>query len=82
MTTKCVRELPDGYTFKFPGTGQTVDELTAFIKNERECCPFFTFNLSVSGDKGGARLELTGPEGLDYVILYMSVKENLKEGVI
>jgi hypothetical protein len=40
-----------------------VDELTSFIKTERECCSFFTFNLSVAGDKSAAWLELSGPEG-------------------
>ena len=57
------RELRDGFGFKFPGTDQVLDELTEFIKTERECCDFFTFRLSISGDKSEAWLELTGPEG-------------------
>lgn len=61
MTEK--RELVDGFAFKFPGTDQVLDELTEFIKTERECCDFFTFGLSVSGDKSEAWLELTGAEG-------------------
>ncbi|HYD22990.1 MAG TPA: hypothetical protein VEB40_16015 [Flavipsychrobacter sp.] len=57
------KELPDGYAFKFSGSDKTVDELTEFIKTERECCEFFTFNLSIAGDKNEAWLQLTGPEG-------------------
>jgi hypothetical protein len=57
------KELKDGYAFKFKGTDAMVDELTSFIKTERECCSFFTFNLSVAGDKSAAWLELSGPEG-------------------
>jgi len=57
------KELPNGYAFKFSGNDQTVDELTSFIKTERQCCDFFTFNLSVSGDGSEAWLQLTGPEG-------------------
>jgi hypothetical protein len=57
------RELRDGYAFKFPGSDEVLDELTEFIKTERECCDFFTFNLSISGDKGEAWLELTGAKG-------------------
>jgi hypothetical protein len=57
------RELKDGYAFKFPGTDKMLDELTEFIKTERECCDFFTFNLSISGDKSEAWLELTGVDG-------------------
>ena len=56
------KELKNGYAFKFPGDDKMVDELTEFIKTERECCDFFTFNLSISGDKSEAWLELSGEE--------------------
>ena len=55
-------ELKNGYAFKFRGSDQMIDELTAFIKTERECCDFFIFNLSISGDKSEVWLELTGAE--------------------
>ena len=57
------KELKDGYAFKFPGDDKMIDELTEFIKSERECCSFFTFGLSISGDKSEVWLELTGPMG-------------------
>lgn len=57
------KELEKGYAFKFAGTDKTLDELTEFIKTERECCSFFTFTISVSGDKSDAWLELTGNNG-------------------
>jgi hypothetical protein len=57
------KELENGYAFKFSGTDAVVDELTSFIKTERACCDFFTFNLSISGDKTEAWLELTGEKG-------------------
>lgn len=57
------KELPNGYAYRFSGTDEMVDELTDFIKTERECCDFFTFNLSISGDKSEAWLELKGAEG-------------------
>lgn len=57
------KELENGYAFKFPGTDKMLDELTEFIKTERECCSFFTFTLSISGDKSEAWLELTGVDG-------------------
>jgi hypothetical protein len=56
-------ELTNGYAFKFNGSDQMLDELTEFIKTERECCDFFTFNLSIAGDKNTAWLELTGATG-------------------
>ena len=56
-------ELENGYAFTFSGTDLLLDELIDFIKTERACCPFFTFDLSIRGDKSEARLELTGPPG-------------------
>jgi hypothetical protein len=58
------KELKNGYAFKFSGSDALLDELTSFIKTERVCCDFFIFNISVSGDKGEAWLEITGPDGV------------------
>ena len=63
------RELENGFAFRFPGTDEVLDELTEFIKTERECCDFFIFGLSIHGDKSEASLELTGPEGTKNFIL-------------
>lgn len=57
------KELRNGFAFKFLGTDEVLDELSEFIKTERQCCTFFTFNLSISGDKSEAWLELMGPRG-------------------
>ncbi|MGE5108967.1 MAG: hypothetical protein ACM3H8_15620 [Sphingobacteriales bacterium] len=57
------KELRNGYAFRFDGSDNVVDELTSFIKTERNCCDFFIFNLSISGDKSDAWLEITGPKG-------------------
>lgn len=58
------KELQNGFAFKFTGSDEMIDELTEFIKTERECCGFFTFNLSIGGDKRESWLELTGAEGV------------------
>ena len=57
------RELKNGFAYKFTGSDLMVDELATFVKTERECCEFFIFNLSISGDKSEAWLEITGPRG-------------------
>lgn len=56
-------ELKNGYQYKFEVTDKMIDELAEFIKTERACCDFFTFNLSFSGDKKHAILQITGPAG-------------------
>lgn len=63
------KEIKNGFAFKFPGTDNVLDELTEFIKTERECCVFFHFAISVSGDKSEAWLELTGADGVKEFII-------------
>lgn len=62
------KELPNGYAFKFAGTDEIINELAEFVKSERSCCNFFTFDLSFSGDRKEAWLNLTGPEGAKEMI--------------
>lgn len=57
------KELEDGFAFRFNGSDKMIDELIEFIKTERECCGFFTFNLSISGDKNEAWLEMRSKDG-------------------
>ncbi|MCE3228689.1 MAG: hypothetical protein K0S32_3240 [Bacteroidetes bacterium] len=57
------KELTNGYAFKFKGNDETIDQLITFIKAERQCCDFFTFNLSVNGNPDELWLEITGAEG-------------------
>jgi hypothetical protein len=57
------KEIANGYAFKFNGSDKMIDELTEFIKTERECCDFFIFNISVSGDKSEIWFELSGERG-------------------
>lgn len=58
------KELKNGYAYKFIGSDKMVDELAEFIKTERACCDFFVFNLSFSGDKKEAWLEIIGEKGV------------------
>ena len=58
-----IKELKNGFAYKFAGSDLMVDELATFVKTERKCCDFFIFNLSICGDKSEAWLEITGPKG-------------------
>lgn len=58
------KELKNGYLYRFEGSDEILDELLQFIKTERACSDFFVFNLSISGDKSEAFLEISGPEGV------------------
>jgi hypothetical protein len=55
-----IRELPEGYAFRFPSDGDWLTRLAAFILDERQCCPFFTFELVVERGGGPIWLRLLG----------------------
>ena len=57
------KELLNGFSYQFNGTDDMLDELSSFIKTERQCCSFFDFGLQISGDGSYCWLTITGPEG-------------------
>jgi hypothetical protein len=59
-----VRELADGYAIRFPGDARHLLDVAEFISRERRCCPFFTFEMEVSGEDSPLWLRLKGQEGV------------------
>ncbi|MDQ2805973.1 MAG: hypothetical protein M3Z04_03495 [Chloroflexota bacterium] len=59
-----VQELADGYAFQFASDRNTVARLTEFISVERECCPFFAFELIFEPNRGPLWLRLRGGAGV------------------
>jgi hypothetical protein len=57
-----ISELPDGLAFRFPA--EEYDAVTEFVGRERLCCPFLTFTLEVSPERGPLRPWLTGAEAV------------------
>lgn len=55
------QEMPDGYRYRFAATDAMLDELTSFIKTERQCCDFFFFTIAVTEET--VWLSITGPGG-------------------
>jgi hypothetical protein len=58
-----VREVQNGYEFTFPGQPEFISRIAEFISNERACCPFLKFGLTVFPDGEPITLSLTGPAG-------------------
>ena len=58
-----VRELEDGFAYRFPTDDAWLDSLNEFIRFERRCCPFLSFRMLVEPDDGPVWLELRGPAG-------------------
>lgn len=59
-----VRELADGFAFRFSAEASTIQDLAEFITYERSCCPFFDLELVVEREGGPAWLRLRGREGV------------------
>lgn len=55
-----LQELEDGYAFQFPGEPEWIQKVVAFVAEERECCPFFTFELRYEPGLGPIWLSLRG----------------------
>lgn len=59
-----MRELPNGYAFRYDADSVKIQELAEFISNEKLCCSFFDFALKVEREDGPLWLELTGRAGV------------------
>lgn len=61
---QAVKELNDGYAFRFKAESQLIQDAAEFIVYERLCCPFFDFELAVEHDSNRLWLRLRGQEGI------------------
>jgi len=58
-----IRELADGYTFRYTPHDATWMTVAEYVDLERRCCPFFVFTLTLDEDKS-IWLRLTGQQGV------------------
>ncbi len=59
-----VEELPDGFAYRFPGAEPWAAQVLDFIAVERQCCPFFTFEVVFEPSDGPLWLRLRGPDAV------------------
>ena len=55
-----VDELPDGYAYQFPADDPWPAKVLEFVQAERQCCPFFTFEIVFEPNGGSLWLRLRG----------------------
>lgn len=67
--TEEITELADGFAFRFPAFDPWAAQILAFIAEERQCCPFFRFELVVEPDDGPVVLRLRGSEDVKAFVL-------------
>jgi hypothetical protein len=54
--------LPDGYAYQFPASDPWPAKVLEFVAAERQCCPFFTFEIVFEPNDGPLWLRLRGSE--------------------
>ena len=59
-----MKELPDGYAFRFSNDPLLFNGLSELAILERLCCPFLTITLELQRDHGPTWLKLTGEDGV------------------
>ena len=57
------RELSAGYRLRFAAEGDVLSVIARTVDNERQCCRFLRFTMTVEPDEGPISLDLTGPVG-------------------
>ncbi len=55
-----VLELEDGYAFRHSPDKKVLLAMAEFVANERLCCPFFEFEITVERAGGPVWLRMTG----------------------
>ena len=78
---QAVKELKDGYAFRFKAESQLIQDLAEFIVYERLCCPFFNFELAVEQDSNRLWLRLRGQEGVKEFIRFEFKLEEQASGI-
>jgi hypothetical protein len=72
---QAVKELDDGYAFRYKVDSQTIRDAAEFIAYERLCCPFFDFELAVEHDTNRLWLRLRGQDGIkDFIRLEFDIE--------
>jgi hypothetical protein len=73
------RDLPDGYAFRLSEEHTTLLQVAEYLTNDRRCCPFFHYTLSIEPEARAVWLAITGPEGVKEGIMASLVQLEREE---
>jgi len=59
-----MKEIENGYTYRFPSDDDSLTEIANLVNLERKCCPFLQFRITVESGNGDIWPELTGAQGI------------------
>jgi hypothetical protein len=61
VATHTRRPVDGGFAYAFPA--ERLGDVARFVRNERRCCPFLSFDLTLPAGRDTLVLALTGPDG-------------------
>ena len=61
---KELRELSNGYEFRFASESTLLVKLAEFVSLEKLCCPFLSFMIEVDAEGGPVWLRMIGRDGV------------------
>ncbi|HKG80199.1 MAG TPA: hypothetical protein VKA78_12285 [Pyrinomonadaceae bacterium] len=59
-----LRELSNGYEFRFASESSLLLKLAEFVSLEKLCCPFLSFMIEVDAEGGPVWLRMIGRDGV------------------
>jgi hypothetical protein len=58
-----VEDIPDGLRFHFVSKPGLLADLARIMEQERDCCSFLRFQLTMEPNEGPVTFDVTGPDG-------------------
>ena len=72
-----VEEVSDGYLFHFPDDNDLLFKIMDYMLAEKQCCPFFNYDLGIKANGAGATLKVSGtPEAKETLKALLGKAEN------
>ena len=60
---RALHPIDNGVSLLFDSSSETLGAIVTAIENERHCCQFFRFQLTLEPAQGPIRVDVTGPPG-------------------
>lgn len=75
-----IKELADGFAIRLPVDAATLQLAAQYIVNERLCCPFLQFDLTITPGGHAVWLRLSGGEGVKAMLAEQISQPGTQEG--
>ena len=59
-----VKELPDGYRFRFKNDVSLMRSIGQYVNLKRQCCPYLTYGVRIEREREYVWLQVTGRIGI------------------